>query len=112
VEARAVEARTPDYMFTPELTRGVSGEIPLPQARVLQPARYRPARHGQHPRWRAAEMPSTSIHATARGVARIYSALACDGVLDGVRLLRPATIEQANAEVSAGRAGRTRATGT
>ena len=29
--------------------------------------------------WRAAEMPSTNAHATARGVARIYSALAGAG---------------------------------
>jgi len=52
--------------------------------------------------WRAAEMPSTNGHANARGVARIYSALACGGAVDGVRLLQPETIAHAGTEVSAG----------
>ena len=52
--------------------------------------------------WRAAEMPSTNGHASARAVARIYSALACGGAVDGVRLLGTDTIEQAIAEASAG----------
>ncbi len=52
--------------------------------------------------WRAAEMPSTNGHATARGVARIYSALACGGAVDGVRLLHAETLEQAIAEASCG----------
>ncbi len=52
--------------------------------------------------WRAAEMPSTNGHANARAVARIYSALACGGTLDGIRLLQRETIEQAITEASAG----------
>lgn len=52
--------------------------------------------------WRAAEIPSANGHATARGVARIYSALACGGAVDGVRLVEPGTIEQATAEASCG----------
>jgi CubicO group peptidase (beta-lactamase class C family) len=52
--------------------------------------------------WRAAVMPSTNGHANARAVARIYSALACGGALDGVRILDPATIGKATREVSSG----------
>ncbi len=52
--------------------------------------------------WRAAQMPSTNGHATARGVARIYAALACGGAVDGIRLLRPETIAHAIAEASSG----------
>jgi CubicO group peptidase (beta-lactamase class C family) len=52
--------------------------------------------------WREAEMPSANGHATARGVARIYSALAAGGTIDGVRLLEPETLELATTEVSAG----------
>jgi CubicO group peptidase (beta-lactamase class C family) len=52
--------------------------------------------------WRAAEMPSTNGHATARGVARIYSALACGGEVDGVRILEQDTIAEATREVSTG----------
>lgn len=46
--------------------------------------------------WRAAEFPSTSGHASARGVARIFGALADDGSCSGYQLLRPETIERAN----------------
>lgn len=37
--------------------------------------------------WRAAEVPSTNGHGNARAVARLYSALASDGTLDGYRIL-------------------------
>src|SRR5262249_19641580 len=37
--------------------------------------------------WRCAEMPSTNLHATARGLARIYAALAAMGTIDGVHVL-------------------------
>ncbi len=52
--------------------------------------------------WRAAEMPSTNGHATAAGIARIYSALACGGTIDGVRLLGSETIDAASSEESSG----------
>ena len=52
--------------------------------------------------WRAAEMPSTNGHSNARAVARVYSALACGGEVDGIRLLRTETIDEAIVEMSAG----------
>ena len=52
--------------------------------------------------WRAAEIPSANGHATARAVARVYAALAAGGAVDGVRILRPETIDEAIAEASAG----------
>jgi CubicO group peptidase (beta-lactamase class C family) len=45
--------------------------------------------------WRASPVPSMNGFATARGLARLYGALATGGVLDGVRLLSPRVIEQA-----------------
>jgi CubicO group peptidase (beta-lactamase class C family) len=53
--------------------------------------------------WRAAEIPSTNGHASARGVARVFGALAGGGSLDGVRLtdpdpLRAATTEQVSGD--------------
>jgi CubicO group peptidase (beta-lactamase class C family) len=39
--------------------------------------------------WRAAQVPSTNGHGNARAVARLYSALAGDGTLDGVHILSP-----------------------
>ena len=46
-------------------------------------------------RWRAAESPSTNGHGNARGVARLYSALAGDGTLAHVHVLSPEIIGRA-----------------
>lgn len=40
-----------------------------------------------HPRWREAEVPSTNGHSNARGIARVYAALADGGAIDGIRIL-------------------------
>ena len=45
--------------------------------------------------WRAAEVPSTNGHGNARAVARLYSALAGDGRLDGVHVLGPDMVARA-----------------
>ena len=52
--------------------------------------------------WRAAEIPAANGHGTARALARIYGALARGGEIDGVRILKPETIEQAIEEQSNG----------
>jgi CubicO group peptidase (beta-lactamase class C family) len=49
-------------------------------------------------RWRAAEVPSTNGHGNARAVARLYSALAGDGELEGVHILSPEIIAKAIGE--------------
>jgi CubicO group peptidase (beta-lactamase class C family) len=38
------------------------------------------------PLWRGAEVPAVNLHATASGLARLYSGLLAGGELDGVRL--------------------------
>ena len=48
--------------------------------------------------WREAEVPSTNGHGNARAVARLYSALAGDGELDGVHVLSPEIIARATGE--------------
>ena len=48
--------------------------------------------------WRAAELPSTNGHGNARAVARLYSALAGNGEVDGVHVLSPEIIARASAE--------------
>jgi len=45
--------------------------------------------------WRAAEIPAANGHGNARSVARVMAALARGGALDGVRLLREATLARA-----------------
>ena len=47
---------------------------------------------------RAAEFPSTTGHGAARGLARLFGALASEGVLDGVHILDPNVIAAASAE--------------
>jgi CubicO group peptidase (beta-lactamase class C family) len=45
--------------------------------------------------YHAAEIPAGGAIGTARSLARLYACIACEGELDGMRLLQPATIEQA-----------------
>ncbi len=52
--------------------------------------------------WRAAELPAVNGHGTARGLARLYGALATDGSLDGERVLSPEQIARANSEEAKG----------
>jgi CubicO group peptidase (beta-lactamase class C family) len=49
-------------------------------------------------RWREAEIPSSNGHASARGLARIYTPLALCGKANGVQLLSPAAVEMAGRE--------------
>lgn len=44
--------------------------------------------------WRAAEIPAAGGTGNARSVARIHAALACDGELDGVRLVSTDTLDR------------------
>ena len=48
--------------------------------------------------WRAAEIPAANGHTNAHSLARIYTALALGGELDGVHLLSPESIERARTE--------------
>jgi len=48
--------------------------------------------------WRAAEVPSANAHGTARGVARVYAALACGGALDGVTIVGTSALAAATTE--------------
>ena len=45
--------------------------------------------------WRAAEIPAVNGHGNARSVARIASAMACGGAVDGVRLMSRETVDKA-----------------
>ena len=52
--------------------------------------------------WRAAELPSTNGHASARGVCRVYAALAAGGAIDGVPVVAASLLEAARTEQSNG----------
>jgi len=55
----------------------------------------RPPRAANTARWRAAEIPSSNGHASARGLARLYTPLALQGTWNGVKILSPAGVELA-----------------
>jgi CubicO group peptidase (beta-lactamase class C family) len=50
------------------------------------------------PAWRMAEVPGTNAHASARGVARVYAALAAGGRLDGLEIVDPGALAAATTE--------------
>ena len=54
------------------------------------------------PEWRATQVPSTNLHASARGVARVYDALARGGRLDGVVVCDPDVLDEATKPQSEG----------
>ena len=44
--------------------------------------------------WQVAELPASNGHGNARSVAKIASIIACEGVLDGRRLISQETLEK------------------
>jgi len=48
--------------------------------------------------WRAAEVPATNGHGTARGVARVYAALAAGGMIDGAGIVDEGALADATTE--------------
>jgi len=52
--------------------------------------------------WREAEVPSTNGHASARGIARVFAALAVGGTIEGVHVLAAPTLAAATSEHSSG----------
>ena len=51
------------------------------------------ANYANTPEWRQADIGAANGHANARSVARILSVISRGGAVDGVRLLRPETVE-------------------
>jgi CubicO group peptidase (beta-lactamase class C family) len=74
-----------------DLLRGLGGPVKsLPFSNPPRPPRAANTR-----RWREAEIPSSNGHASARGLARIYTPLALGGTVGSLRLLSEADVERA-----------------
>lgn len=84
-------------MISPEAVPGADLPPDALIGRVLANPPFRPGDANTRA-WRAAEIPAANGHGNARSLARIMSALACDGEVDGVRLLGPAAIDRATTE--------------
>lgn len=70
---------------------------PIVRAAFLEPWSTAGAARDQN-QWRRVEIPSANGHATAPGLARLMSALAGDGWLDGIEVLTPHARDEASAE--------------
>jgi len=84
----------------PPVIRGTTilGRLNLSVGRVRLAALNnppRPAKAANTRQWREAEIPSSNGHASARGLARVYTALALSGALGGVRVLSTGAVERA-----------------
>jgi CubicO group peptidase (beta-lactamase class C family) len=53
-------------------------------------------------RWREAEVPSANGHGSARGIARVYAALAARGTIGGVRVVDHGALADATCEHACG----------
>jgi CubicO group peptidase (beta-lactamase class C family) len=72
----------------------------FPQSDLARSALINPATGPMAPNrraWRAAELPAANGQASAKGLARLYAALAGGGTLDGVQILSPAAVAQMTA---------------
>jgi CubicO group peptidase (beta-lactamase class C family) len=102
------EARVADIVWNPEMSRIPPAEAALTEEqRMIRNTYFNPPGLSGHgvvntSRWRRAEIPSTNAHATARGIARIYAALAAGGSLDGIEIVGRETLAEAVTEHSAG----------
>ena len=76
----------------PDLAALMAIKMPPLYRTALQNPSIKPWRDACSARWRSAEIAAANGQASARGIARIYAALACGGELDGIRILQPSTI--------------------
>jgi len=75
----------------PELAPGVVRMPPLYPLALQNPS-IRPWQDACSPAWRRAEIAAANAQANARGIARIYGAVARGGALEGERILSPTAI--------------------
>ncbi|MFC9678640.1 serine hydrolase domain-containing protein [Streptomyces sp. NPDC056948] len=86
-------ARVADVVPPPFRLGDLAGADPNGVAMKTFTGPFGGAEESWHPEWRRAEIGAASGHGNARSLARIHSAIACGGTLDGVRLLSPRTID-------------------
>ena len=100
---RRVSGKRPGQLLSDEVCKPLGAEAymgaPPEIDRRLADVLPQPARPGID---RRAEIPASNGYSNARSLARIFSALACGGELDGVHVLDKQTIEDATASVVTG----------
>ncbi len=103
------QARCADVVWQSELTVSVdwsSADLRDEQAMIIlgyaNPPGFSSMGVVNTPEWRGAQVPSTNLHATARGIARVYAALAAGGALDGVVVCDADVLAEATSTQSEG----------
>jgi CubicO group peptidase (beta-lactamase class C family) len=86
--------RVANVVPLPEPQYDLSGLDPNSVAYKTQTGPANKAEYSWTERWRRADIGGANGHGNARSVARIQSAVACGGQVDGVRLLSPKTIDR------------------
>jgi CubicO group peptidase (beta-lactamase class C family) len=103
----AEHARAADFLW-PEASRPKLPETAIDEAGQMKwntywnPPGISGAGWVNTPEWRQAEIPSTNGHGTARGIARVYAALAAGGEIDGIRIISDEMLGEAVREHSFG----------
>jgi CubicO group peptidase (beta-lactamase class C family) len=93
LHGRVAELIGPNHArIKPDLAALMAIKMPPLYRIALQNPSIKPWRDACSARWRSAEIAAANGQASARGIARIYGALASGGQLDGIRILEPGTI--------------------
>jgi len=96
---RVSEFQWPGNPTKPEIT---SDDVLMHWNTYWNPPGFSGSHWVNHPRWREAEVPSTNGHGNARGIARVYAALANGGEIDGVQILSRDALAAATEEQVSG----------
>jgi CubicO group peptidase (beta-lactamase class C family) len=103
------QSRAAEFVWLPELAPVPPDDAPewTDEQRMIRNTYFNPPGFSGHGvvntvAWRCAEIPSTNGHATARGVARVYAALAAGGRLEGIRVVGRDVLTEAAREHACG----------
>ena len=95
------DARIADFLApapTDQLSKNqIAGNVSMMAKKAFNnpPRRFRAANTRE---WRAAVIPASNGHASARGLARMYAAMSLGGTIDGIKLMSPETVDIARSE--------------
>jgi CubicO group peptidase (beta-lactamase class C family) len=93
--SRVADMIGPNHARAPQKTIDSDQKIPPLYPVVLLNPDIRPYKDASSYAWRKAELAAANGQANARGIARIYGALANGGEIDGIRIISKKGIEKA-----------------
>jgi CubicO group peptidase (beta-lactamase class C family) len=106
----AEQARCADVVWEIDVDRGIewlSARAETDEQRMIAVSYANPPGYSgigvvNSSAWRTTQVPSTNLHATASGVARLYTALAAGGAVDGITVIGPDLLAEATSPQSEG----------